>query len=138
MGPIRCPETSANNYHTTPHNTPEDRRFHQHRGGSLKSRLLLTSSASLCVYKDKDIQLSVPCLLCCPHCTRSYLKAHRSKVSTNCVVSTLVECLHSLLNKRYIKLIHRKEARYKVLNTGCGAEKRSFLLHDPLSVGVLK
>ena len=27
MGPIRCPETSVNNYHTTPHNTPEDRRF---------------------------------------------------------------------------------------------------------------
>jgi hypothetical protein len=27
MGPIRCPETSVNNYHTTPCNTPEDRRF---------------------------------------------------------------------------------------------------------------
>ena len=24
--------------HTTPCNNPEDRRFHQHRGGSLKSR----------------------------------------------------------------------------------------------------
>ena len=32
-----CPETSVNNYHTTPSNTPEDRRFHQHRGGNLKS-----------------------------------------------------------------------------------------------------
>jgi hypothetical protein len=38
MGPIRCPETSVNNYHTTPCNNPEDHRFHQHRGGSLKSR----------------------------------------------------------------------------------------------------
>jgi hypothetical protein len=26
MGPIRCPETSVNNYHTTPPNIPEDRR----------------------------------------------------------------------------------------------------------------
>jgi hypothetical protein len=37
MGPIRCPKTLLNNYHTTPRNTPEDRRFHQRRGGSLKS-----------------------------------------------------------------------------------------------------
>jgi hypothetical protein len=29
MGPIRCPETSVNNYQTTPRNTPEDRRFHK-------------------------------------------------------------------------------------------------------------
>ena len=43
MGPIRCPETSVNNYHTTPCNTPEDRRFHQHRGGSLKSMLVYCS-----------------------------------------------------------------------------------------------
>jgi hypothetical protein len=28
MGPIRCPETSVNNCHTMPRNTPEDRRFH--------------------------------------------------------------------------------------------------------------
>jgi hypothetical protein len=35
---IRCPETSVNNYHTTPCNYPEDHRFHQHRDGSLKSR----------------------------------------------------------------------------------------------------
>jgi hypothetical protein len=27
MGPIRCPETSVNNYHTTPCNYPEDHRF---------------------------------------------------------------------------------------------------------------
>jgi hypothetical protein len=25
--PVRCPETSVNNYHTTPRNTPENRRF---------------------------------------------------------------------------------------------------------------
>jgi hypothetical protein len=42
MEPIRCPETSVNNYHTRPRNIPEERRSHQHRGGSLKSRLLFT------------------------------------------------------------------------------------------------
>jgi hypothetical protein len=39
MGPTRCPETSVNNYHTTPCNYPEDHRLHQHRGASLKSIL---------------------------------------------------------------------------------------------------
>jgi hypothetical protein len=38
MAPICCPNTSLKNYHTTPCNNPEDHRFHQHRGGSLKSR----------------------------------------------------------------------------------------------------
>jgi hypothetical protein len=38
MGSIRCPETSVNSCHTTPRNIPEERRSHQHRGGSLKSR----------------------------------------------------------------------------------------------------
>jgi hypothetical protein len=28
MGPIRCPETSVNNYHMTPCNNPEDHRSH--------------------------------------------------------------------------------------------------------------
>jgi hypothetical protein len=27
MGPIRCPETSVNNYHTTPRNIPEERNL---------------------------------------------------------------------------------------------------------------
>jgi hypothetical protein len=40
MGSIRCPETSVNNYHTTPCNIPEERRSHQYSGGSLKSCLL--------------------------------------------------------------------------------------------------
>jgi hypothetical protein len=38
MGPTRCPQTSVNNYHTTPCNYPKDHRLHQHRGGSLKSK----------------------------------------------------------------------------------------------------
>jgi hypothetical protein len=41
MAPIRCPETSVNNYHMTPRNTAEDCRFHQHRGGSLKSKFIV-------------------------------------------------------------------------------------------------
>ena len=40
VGPIRCPETSVNNYNTKPRNIPEERRSHQHRGGSLKSNRL--------------------------------------------------------------------------------------------------
>jgi hypothetical protein len=39
MGPIRRSETSINNYHTTPHDIPEERKSHQQRGGSLRSRL---------------------------------------------------------------------------------------------------
>jgi hypothetical protein len=39
MEPIRCPETSVNNYHTTPRDVPEERVSHLHRGGSLKSRM---------------------------------------------------------------------------------------------------
>jgi hypothetical protein len=38
MGPLRCPETSVNSYHTTPRNIPEELRSHKHRVGSFKSR----------------------------------------------------------------------------------------------------
>ena len=38
-----CPETAVKNYHRTPHNIPEERRSHQHRGGSLKSNILLST-----------------------------------------------------------------------------------------------
>jgi hypothetical protein len=38
---VRKRETSVNNYHKTPCNYPEDHRFYQHRGGSLKSSLPL-------------------------------------------------------------------------------------------------
>jgi hypothetical protein len=37
MGPIRCPETSVNNYHTTPCNNPEDHRF-QNQGMFMHSK----------------------------------------------------------------------------------------------------
>jgi hypothetical protein len=33
------PETSVNNYHTTPRNIPEKRSSHHDRGGSLKSTM---------------------------------------------------------------------------------------------------
>jgi hypothetical protein len=45
IGKERCPETSVNNYHTTLCNNPEDHRFHQHRGGSLKSWTCMVSGA---------------------------------------------------------------------------------------------
>jgi hypothetical protein len=40
MGTIRCPETSVKYYHSTLRNIPEERRSHQHGGGSLKSRII--------------------------------------------------------------------------------------------------
>ena len=52
MGPIRCPETSVNSYHTTPRNTPKDLRFH-HRGGSLKSMLFFSLRGFLFVFLKK-------------------------------------------------------------------------------------
>jgi hypothetical protein len=44
MGPIRCPETSVKDYHSTLSNIPEECRSHLHRGGSLKSRIKQTRS----------------------------------------------------------------------------------------------
>jgi hypothetical protein len=35
MGPIGCPETSVQNYHSTLCNIPEERRSHLNRGGSM-------------------------------------------------------------------------------------------------------
>jgi hypothetical protein len=40
MGPMLS-ETSVKDFHTTPRNTPEERRSHQHRGGSLRSSFIL-------------------------------------------------------------------------------------------------
>jgi hypothetical protein len=40
MGPIRCPETSVNNYNSTLPNIAEERRYNQHHEGSLKSKLV--------------------------------------------------------------------------------------------------
>ena len=37
MGAILCPETSVKDYHSMLRNTPEERRSHRHRGGSLRS-----------------------------------------------------------------------------------------------------
>jgi hypothetical protein len=37
-GTIGCPETSGQTYHLTMRNISEERGFHLHRGGSLKSR----------------------------------------------------------------------------------------------------
>jgi hypothetical protein len=54
MGLIRFPETSVNNYHTTPCNYPEDHRFHQHRGVSLKSRLNWKKAIVVPIYKGGD------------------------------------------------------------------------------------
>jgi hypothetical protein len=44
MVPIGCPETSAQNYHFTLRNTPEECRSHLRRGGSLKSGIFAICS----------------------------------------------------------------------------------------------
>ena len=43
MGPISCPETSVKECHSTLRNIPEEHRSHKHRGGSLKSQILLVA-----------------------------------------------------------------------------------------------
>jgi hypothetical protein len=40
MGPIGCPETSVKDCQSTLRNIPEERRCHEHRGGSLKSLVM--------------------------------------------------------------------------------------------------
>ena len=47
MEPIGCPETTVTNYISTLLNIPEERRFHLHGGGSLKSRQRLCKSAQI-------------------------------------------------------------------------------------------
>jgi hypothetical protein len=39
MGPIRCPETSVKDYHSTLRNILEEHRSHLHSGGSMKIRI---------------------------------------------------------------------------------------------------
>jgi len=43
MGPIGRPETSVRNYHHSLRNNPEERILHLLRGGSLMSRMFVTS-----------------------------------------------------------------------------------------------
>jgi hypothetical protein len=47
IGPLGCPETSVQNYHSTLRNNAEERRSHLHLGGSLKCRKVL---ALLCKF----------------------------------------------------------------------------------------
>jgi hypothetical protein len=65
MGPIRCPETSVKGYHSTLRYTAEERRCHQHRGGSLKSRIIsVVCHLVICCIKNDDILSSS--FQCCP------------------------------------------------------------------------
>jgi hypothetical protein len=73
MGPILCPETSVNNYHTTPCNYPEDHRFHQHQGYLLKQSVVYLSTSRLIpeydlkfVHSYVEIQVPVAMMLKIP------------------------------------------------------------------------
>ena len=69
----------VNNYHTTPCNYPEDHRFHQHRGGSLKSRLFYASfwcRAKFCAHriiKFTEIQIKETVTTCSTEPTHHHL-----------------------------------------------------------------
>ena len=49
MGPIGFPETSVQKYQSTLRNTPEERRSHQYRCGSLKSRIVFNDVSNCLV-----------------------------------------------------------------------------------------
>jgi hypothetical protein len=62
MGPIRCPETSVNNYHTTPRNIPEERRSHAIlSSNSMKVRNWnkKTWTVPLCKVRDSNLPMSL-------------------------------------------------------------------------------
>jgi hypothetical protein len=46
-GPNRRPETSVQDYHSTLRNIPDERRSHEHRGGSLKSLMFYLTTLSI-------------------------------------------------------------------------------------------
>jgi len=58
MGPLNCPETSVRNYHSTLRHIPEGRRSHLHRGGSLKSRIVIRALGK------EDLIFALVFLLC--------------------------------------------------------------------------
>ena len=55
MGPIRCPEISVRNYHSTLRKIPKEGKSHLRHGGRLKSRKIL-HILSVCVFVDLVIQ----------------------------------------------------------------------------------
>ena len=51
MGPMGCPETSVRNYHYTLRNNLEQRISHVLRGGSVKSRVVISLYGFVPLYK---------------------------------------------------------------------------------------
>jgi hypothetical protein len=73
MGRIRCPETSVKDYQSTLRKIPEERRFHQRRGGSLRSRIV-------------NRRFEGPCSLHHPDRIRYVLGIPKSYMSLTCYV----------------------------------------------------
>jgi hypothetical protein len=59
MGPTLSPETSVNNYDTTPRNIPEERRAYQHRRGSLESIFWVVQKIRISVFARVQLLLLV-------------------------------------------------------------------------------
>jgi hypothetical protein len=66
MGPIRCPETSVKEYHSTLRNIPEKRTSHQHLGGSLKSLpvLFINKDTCLACRQTSSVELTTDFYIC--------------------------------------------------------------------------
>jgi hypothetical protein len=54
VGPVDCPETSVQNYHLALRNIAEERISHPHRGGMLKSRIILRISDLTAIIFPQD------------------------------------------------------------------------------------
>jgi hypothetical protein len=98
MGPIGCSETSAQNYHSTPRNTPEECRSHLHRGGSLKSRNLGTKHKLVLNFTFRLFLTPrrIPCqsfykplggpIICCECCREEKKICDCQQLNSNCIV----------------------------------------------------
>ena len=75
-GSTRCPETSLKDYHSTLRNTPEDRRSHQYRGRSLKSRMIPWCPANVVNHVDCSV-CSPLYTFFCQFAERNYIKQQR-------------------------------------------------------------
>jgi hypothetical protein len=66
MGPIACPETSVQIYHSTLRNTKEERGYHLRQSGNLKSSIVFCGfSVSSSKYRDgSQIPSCVACFSC--------------------------------------------------------------------------
>jgi hypothetical protein len=93
--------TSVNNHHTMPCNNPEDHRFHQHRGRSLKSRsfyLLVINKVVIMIINTPDkLLINSPSALQNCTCGNGLLS---NKFLANGRLQKLPECITLFTRRR--------------------------------------